>query len=94
MDIDTFKEIEKYSETVDDQIVQEKVKNNFVKPNVPAIDGIPMEKSKKSIKSTKVLDNNNLDDIEFIQVDSDTILVPETKTKSTKIVEYSIINDI
>jgi len=95
MDIDTFKEIEKYSETVDDQIVQEEVKNNFIKPNVPAIDGFPVEKSKKSIKSTKVLNNNNLDDIEFIQVDSDTILVPETKTKSTKIVDYNIIiNDI
>ena len=95
MDIDTFKEIEKYSETVDDQIVQEEVKNNFIKPNVPAIDGFPVEKSKKSIKSTKVLNNNNMDDIEFIQVDSDTILVPETKTKSTKIVDYNImINDI
>ncbi len=36
-----------------------------------------------------------MDDIEFIQVDSDTILVPETKTKSTKIVDYNIIiNDI
>ncbi|KAF0711252.1 ubiquitin carboxyl-terminal hydrolase 25-like, partial [Aphis craccivora] len=80
MNIDTFKEIEKYSETVDDQIVQE-VKNNFIKPNFPAIDGFPVEKSKKSVKSTKV--------------DNDTILVPETKTTSTKIVDYNIIiNDI
>ncbi|KAE9523754.1 hypothetical protein AGLY_015814 [Aphis glycines] len=79
MDIDTFKEIEKYSETVDDQIVQEEVKNNFIKPNVPAIDGFP------------VLNNNNLDDIEFIQVDSDTILVPETKTKSTKIINSNTL---
>jgi len=95
MDIDTFKEIEKYSETINDQIVQEEVKNNFIKLNVPAIDGFPVEKSKKSIKSTKVLNNNNLNDIEFIQVDSDTILVAETKSKSTKIVEYNItINDI
>ncbi|KAF0717843.1 Uncharacterized protein FWK35_00027367 [Aphis craccivora] len=38
MDIDTFKEIKKYSETVDDKIIQEEVKNNFIKPNVPAID--------------------------------------------------------
>ncbi|KAF0750694.1 ubiquitin carboxyl-terminal hydrolase 25-like [Aphis craccivora] len=77
MDIDTFKEIEKYSETVDDQIVQKEVKNNFIKPNVPAIDGFPVEKFKKSIKSTKVLNNNNLDDIEFIQVNSNTLKVPE-----------------
>ncbi|KAF0754430.1 ubiquitin carboxyl-terminal hydrolase 25-like [Aphis craccivora] len=40
-----------------------------------------------------VLNNNNLDDIEFIQVDSHTILVPKTKTKSTKIVDYNIINN-
>jgi hypothetical protein len=37
---------------------------------------VQWENQKKPIKSTKTLDNNNLDDIGFVQVDSNTILVP------------------
>jgi len=72
MDKEICNEIEKNYMKADDQIVKV-VKNNSIQPNVSIANGNIL------VKSTKVRNSNNFDDIEFFQVDSGTAKVVETK---------------
>ncbi|KAE9542423.1 hypothetical protein AGLY_003284 [Aphis glycines] len=80
----SFKEIEKYSEIVDDQIVQKEVKNNFIKPNVPAIDGFPVNSN-----TLKVPENCNIRSDSLLETISDNATV----SKNLKTIKISSIKN-
>ncbi|KAF0747465.1 ATP-dependent DNA helicase, partial [Aphis craccivora] len=79
MDKETYNEIEDRSMTVDDQTEEEVNENNMSKPKANKVNVGTL------VKSTEVSNNNNFDDIEFIRVDSGTVMVLETDIKSTEV---------
>jgi len=87
MDKETCDEIEENDVAADDQIVRV-VENNSIKPNVSIANRYIL------VKSTKVRNNNSFDDIDFLQVDSGTVMALETITKSTEVLNNVKFDDV
>jgi len=87
MDKESCNKIEKKYVTVHDQI-EEVVGNNLIELNISIVNGGTLVNSKNS------KNNNNFDGIEFFQVDSGTLMVLETETKSTEFINNVNSDDI